>query len=117
MTDINETVVERGENLAVLDFSPKSDWDYFDGHFPAFKLLPAVAQAEIAVRMADKYFATGILSNGAKRLKFSAIIQPDTLVRLHLQYNADKKSIAFKMASPDETITYSSGTLLLLGNV
>ena len=40
----DEKVVSREENAVVLEFVIPASSDFFDGHFPQYKLLPAVAQ-------------------------------------------------------------------------
>ena len=46
----NEKIVEKTENAIALEFIIPESSDFFDGHFPEFKLLPAVAQFEIVTR-------------------------------------------------------------------
>jgi acyl-CoA synthetase (AMP-forming)/AMP-acid ligase II/3-hydroxymyristoyl/3-hydroxydecanoyl-(acyl carrier protein) dehydratase len=103
-------VRERTDTSAVLELVFPPELDYFDGHFPEFKLLPAVAQLELAVRFADQYFAAGLALTGAKRIKFSAMIRPDAPVLLNLKYDPEKKALRFTFTGSDERL-YSSGTL------
>jgi 3-hydroxymyristoyl/3-hydroxydecanoyl-(acyl carrier protein) dehydratase len=109
----NESVIEKTDNSALLEFTALESWDYFDGHFPGFKLLPAVAQIEIVVRLASKYFNSSIFIQQAKRLKFSSIIQANTRVQLSLSYKKESQALNFSMKSPAGDTVYSSGILTL----
>jgi acyl-coenzyme A synthetase/AMP-(fatty) acid ligase/3-hydroxymyristoyl/3-hydroxydecanoyl-(acyl carrier protein) dehydratase len=104
-------VLEQTDTLVTLEFTPAVELDYFDGHFPEFKLLPAVAQLELALRFADRYFATGITLSGAKRLKFSAMIRPGSRVLLKLGYDPKKNILNFTFSGSGKTI-YSTGILV-----
>jgi 3-hydroxymyristoyl/3-hydroxydecanoyl-(acyl carrier protein) dehydratase len=111
MTEFNETVVERDGDSVTLELTPQAGWDYFDGHFPEFKLLPAVAQFEIVSRLADKYFHCGVLMAGAKRIKFSAVITPGLTVRLSLSLNRAKGTLSFEITGGGGEWACSSGVL------
>lgn len=108
---VDETVLEKADNKVVLKFEIPSSSDFFDGHFPEFKLLPAVAQFEIITRFSRKYFGTQRYVPSIKRIKFSAPIRPDSVIRLELTHNADKGSVSFTMADfNDAEKVYSSGS-------
>ncbi|MDR0562464.1 MAG: AMP-binding protein [Spirochaetaceae bacterium] len=112
--DISDiTLLDRSDATAVLEIYLPETSEYFDGHFPERKILPGVAQVELAVRLCDRYFGAGLGVAKAKRIKFSRSIGPNTLVRLELEYNAG--SMAFKMTSPDGKTVYSSGTCVFSG--
>jgi 3-hydroxymyristoyl/3-hydroxydecanoyl-(acyl carrier protein) dehydratase len=102
-------IVEKTENSAILEFLVPPASPYFDGHFPAFSILPAVAQIELITRFADFCFGSGIALSEIRRVKFTSIIQP--LTQLVLRMEKDNKRIVFKMTSPDGKTVYSSGTL------
>ena len=70
----DEVVVSREENAVVLEFVIPASSDFFDGHFPQYKLLPAVAQIEVITRFSRKYFGTQRYVPNIKRIKFSAPI-------------------------------------------
>lgn len=103
-------VWEQTDTSVVLELAFPPEIDYFDGHFPEFKLLPAVAQLELVVRFADQYFVPGLTISGAKRIKFSAMIRPDSRIFLNLTHDPEKKTLHFTFTGSDERI-YSSGTL------
>ncbi len=94
----NEEVISKEENAVVLEFVIPATCDFFDGHFPQYKLLPAVAQFEIITRFSRKYFGTQRYVPNIKRIKFSAPIKPDTKIHLELTYKKEKGSVTFNMA-------------------
>ena len=111
----DEKVVSKEENKVSLEFVIPSTSDFFDGHFPEFKLLPAVAQFEIITRFSRKYFGTQRYVPNIKRIKFSAPIKPGTKIHLELTYKKDKGSVTFNMADANvEGKVYSSGSFAVL---
>lgn len=114
----NEVVVSRDENSIALEFVIPATSDFFDGHFPQYKLLPAVAQFEIITRFSRKYFSTQRYVPNIKRIKFSAPIKPGTKIHLELTYKRDKSSVSFNMADANvEGKVYSSGSFAVLEEV
>ncbi|WP_022933106.1 3-hydroxyacyl-ACP dehydratase [Treponema bryantii] len=114
----NEVVVSRDESKIALEFTIPATSDFFDGHFPQYKLLPAVAQFEIITRFSRKYFSTQRYVPNIKRIKFSAPIKPDTKIHLELTYKRDKSSVSFNMADANvEGKVYSSGSFAVLEEV
>lgn len=113
----NEIVLEKEENKIKLEFVIPEESDFFDGHFPEFKLLPAVAQFEVITRFSKKYFSTQRYVPNIKRIKFSAPIRPNTKINLELTHNVDKKTVAFVMADAvNAEKIYSSGSFSVLYN-
>ena len=111
----NEDVISKEENAVVLEFVIPATCDFFDGHFPQYKLLPAVAQFEIITRFSRKYFGTQRYVPNIKRIKFSAPIKPDTKIHLELTYKKEKGSVTFNMADANvEGKVYSSGSFAVL---
>jgi acyl-CoA synthetase (AMP-forming)/AMP-acid ligase II/3-hydroxymyristoyl/3-hydroxydecanoyl-(acyl carrier protein) dehydratase len=102
-----EKLVEQSAEKIILDFSIPEESDYFDDHFPQLRILPAVAQFELAVRFADRYLGTGLNAEGAKRLKFTAPVLPGKPLRMELQRTGN--TIAFTIKSPDGETLFSSG--------
>jgi acyl-CoA synthetase (AMP-forming)/AMP-acid ligase II len=108
---ITAKVLEKNDSLVKLELFIPEESDYFDGHFPEFKLLPAVAQIELVIRLGSRHFGTPVCAAKIKRIKFSNIIHPGSPVHLEIQENASGPSLVFKMTSPQDNIVYSSGTL------
>jgi len=102
-------VIEQKENAVEIEFSIPETSPYFDGHFPEFSLLPAVAQTELVIRFASLYLGTGIDAAEMKRVKFTKFIRPNTL--LHMRLEKSEKSVGFKIFSPGEESVYSYGTI------
>lgn len=114
----DEVVVSKEENALALEFVIPATSDLFDGHFPEYKLLPAVAQFEVITRFSRKYFGTQRYVPNIKRIKFSAPIRPDTKIHLELTYKKDKGSVSFNMADANvEGKVYSSGTFAVLSEI
>ncbi len=114
----DEVVVSKEENAVVLEFVIPASSDFFDGHFPEYKLLPAVAQFEVITRFSRKYFGTQRYVPNIKRIKFSAPIRPDTKIRLELTYKKEKGSVSFNMADAKvEGKVYSSGSFAVLSEI
>ena len=112
---VNEEVISKDENSVVLEFVIPVTSDFFDGHFPEYKLLPAVAQFEVITRFSRKYFGTQRYVPNIKGIKFSAPIRPDTKIHLELTYKKEKGTVTFNMADANvEGKVYSSGTFSVL---
>lgn len=112
---VDEKIVGKKENSVSLEFSIPESSDFFDGHFPEFKLLPAVAQFEVVTRFSKKYFNTQRYVPAIKRIKFSNPIRPDTNVHLDLEYRVEKSSVSFSMQDADiEGKVYSSGSFSVI---
>lgn len=111
----DEIVVSRDETSVVLEFVIPATSDFFDGHFPQYKLLPAVAQFEVITRFSRKYFGTQRYVPNIKRIKFSAPIKPGTKIHLELTFKKEKGTVTFNMADADvEGKVYSSGSFAVL---
>ena len=114
----DEVIISKEENAVVLEFVIPASCDFFDGHFPQYKLLPAVAQFEIITRFSRKYFSTQRYVPNIKRIKFSAPIKPNTKIHLELTYKKDKGSVTFNMSDANvEGKVYSSGSFAVLSEI
>ena len=111
----DEQIISKEEGKVVLEFVIPASSDFFDGHFPEYKLLPAVAQFEVVTRFSRKYFSTQRWVPSIKRIKFSAPLRPDTKIHLELTYKAEKQSVTFNLSDANvEGKVYSSGTFNVL---
>ena len=103
-------LLERTGNSVSVEFSVPPASPYFDGHFPEFSLLPAVAQMELIIRIAAEYLGTGIDIFEMRRIKFTKFILPNTLLLLRLEKG---EKLQFKITSPIDGSLYSSGILAI----
>ncbi len=103
------------KNVSRSDFSvdfellfPKNA-DYFDGHFPSFPILPAVAQFDVVSHAVAAFLGAGKSATKIRRLKFSGKILPDSIVRFSISLDSEKNRISFKISS-EAGETLSSGS-------
>ncbi|MCL2765161.1 MAG: hydroxymyristoyl-ACP dehydratase [Treponema sp.] len=108
----DEKIIKQTDSAVILEFSIPGSSDYFDGHFPGFPVLPAVAQVYIIMQCVSRFFGISAGLSEIKRTKFASIIRPDIPLQLNLEKK--EKIISFKIISPDEKTVYSAGTLVLL---
>ncbi len=108
-----ETLISQTDDNVTLEFTVTEECDFFDGHFPEIHLLPAVAQIDIMMHYAKKYFGDKGFAVATKRTKFGAPIFPGYTVRLNIKYNSQKNSYAYKLTNSDESKTFSTGTFAL----
>ncbi len=106
---ISFEIKEQEENKVVVAFAAPENCDFYDGHFPEKKFLPAVAQFHIAVKVAEQYFKVEIPLVETKRIKFSHPIQPDTPMLLTITNDGDKLQFTYNDEAGRE---HSRGTFL-----
>lgn len=111
-----EKIIEKNDNSVLLEFSVPETCDFFEGHFPEIQLLPAVAQIDLMAHFAQKYFGVSIYFSGTKRTKFGAPIFPNTVVRMSILFNSEKKSVTYKLSSTNGEKIYSAGTFALMNS-
>jgi acyl-coenzyme A synthetase/AMP-(fatty) acid ligase/uncharacterized membrane protein/3-hydroxymyristoyl/3-hydroxydecanoyl-(acyl carrier protein) dehydratase len=99
-------------DTVVLELLIPGESDYFDGHFPEFKLLPAVAQLDLAACFTRRCFAREPFFTGSKRIKFSAMIRPGSRVFLELRLDPSRETLGFVFRDAGGTL-FSAGTLIL----
>lgn len=104
-------LADKTENSVTLEFSVPANSPYYEGHFPDFPILPAVAQLEISVRFAAEHLGVGIDVAEIKRIKFSNLVKPDKAHLIRLEKNG--KILTFKIYSPESETVYASGTLTM----
>jgi len=103
-------IIEKTDNSVSLLFSVPKENAYFDGHFPGYPILPAVAQMELVVRFADRFFETGIAVSQIKRMKFSKIINPESLLLLKIDIKTNL--VNYVITTPEGNETYSNGSII-----
>jgi acyl-coenzyme A synthetase/AMP-(fatty) acid ligase/3-hydroxymyristoyl/3-hydroxydecanoyl-(acyl carrier protein) dehydratase len=79
--------------------------NFFDGHFPKYKIVPGVVQLYFAKEFSNVHFGVNIKEGQWKRIKFSNIIEPDKI--LYLKLIKDKKNVSYEYYSDEKK--YSSG--------
>lgn len=90
---------------------------YFDGHFPGFKILPAVAQVDVILKAAERdiggIFKKSIVVEEVKRMKFAAFVRPGTTLRPDLHYDAENRTLSFKLLDANTSRAYASGSFII----
>jgi acyl-coenzyme A synthetase/AMP-(fatty) acid ligase/uncharacterized membrane protein/3-hydroxymyristoyl/3-hydroxydecanoyl-(acyl carrier protein) dehydratase len=102
---------EPGVLTAKLMFPATSD--YYDGHFPEFKLLPAVVQVDMVLRLARNFLDVPKELSKMNRTRFVSPILPDVPVVVKITYDADAGKVAFAFTSVDGETSYSNGSLIM----
>jgi acyl-coenzyme A synthetase/AMP-(fatty) acid ligase/3-hydroxymyristoyl/3-hydroxydecanoyl-(acyl carrier protein) dehydratase len=113
---ITGTVIEQSKDSGVFEFAVPESCPYFDGHFPEFKILPAVAQFELILACAAHLVpAEGFPVSGSRRIKFSNIIHPNVKLHLELTLRRREKTLRFTIRSADGFAAkiFAAGTILL----
>jgi 3-hydroxymyristoyl/3-hydroxydecanoyl-(acyl carrier protein) dehydratase/uncharacterized protein YneF (UPF0154 family) len=106
----DENLIERTENTVSLVFSVPEQSSYFDGHFPGFPILPAVAQADIVLHYAVRYLGTGLRPSEIRRMKFINLIRPFAPHLLRIEKKGE--TLVFTISSPSGKVVYSTGTFV-----
>lgn len=83
--------------------------EFYKGHFPNFPITPGVAQLYLAEFLCKNFFLDYIKIKQVKKLKFSNIINPDSVINLELEKIND--NIKFKYFDSEKT--YSSAIFLV----
>lgn len=105
-----EEVLIQNESELVLKVRIAAESDYFDGHFPQFKLLPAVAQIDLLAHYSAKYFGLPLSTPKIKRFKFADKILPDTSVIFTIKFDSTNRKLTFDISDSEKGTSYSSGT-------
>ena len=90
-----ESVQREGEILT-LKFAPlERSLFFFQGHFKARAILPAVAQLDMVMRAYQDYYGGRLKFKGVPQVKFMAPLQPHDTVSLRLEFNAPRRTLRF----------------------
>ncbi len=84
---------------AELELDLDAELAVFDGHFPQATILPGVAQLDWAIRFGREVFALPPRFLRMEALKFQRVARPGDRIRLHLQWAAEKGTLAFQYTS------------------
>jgi acyl-coenzyme A synthetase/AMP-(fatty) acid ligase len=95
----------------VLSFPP--DCRYFEGHFPSYAILPAVAQIDIAIRIAVEDIGASKKILSMPRVKFQKPIVPSRKYTLGVSYDSLRGRIEFAFTETDTGEPCSSGKINL----
>ncbi|MBQ6905037.1 MAG: acyl-CoA synthetase, partial [Spirochaetia bacterium] len=104
---ISFAVKEQEENKVAVTFAAPESCDFYDGHFPERKFLPAVAQFHIAVKVAEQYFKVEIPLVETRRIKFSHPILPEKAMVLTITCEGSRLQFSYCDETGKE---YSRGT-------
>ena len=86
--------------------------DYYDGHFPEFKLLPAVVQIDLVLKIFGGLSGMSLNFKRISRAKFMGPIFPATPVTVECSYSKESGKLQFGILS-EEGKKLSSGTVEL----
>ena len=104
---ISFAIKEQEENKVAVTFAAPESCDFYDGHFPERKFLPAVAQFHIAVKVAEQYFKVEIPLVETRRIKFSHPILPEKAMVLTITCEGSRLQFSYCDETGKE---YSRGT-------
>lgn len=74
---------------------------YFQGHFPAFPVLPGVVQIDWVVTYSKRYFNLGDAAARTLQIKFRQIIRPGERLLLTLLHQQLNSQIQFTYANAE----------------
>lgn len=94
----------------VMVLTVTADCPFFEGHFPAFALLPGVVQVQWAKGVAARYWRLARPLTGIKTLKFTAPILPETALLLRLTRRENGVAFVYETR---EGKPLSRGTLIM----
>ncbi len=103
---------QRNGNEFFVKFKIPESSDYFDGHFPDFKLLPAVVQMDLVLRFFRGFLKMQTDLIRFPRIKFSSPIFPNMPVTVHEVYSPETGKVTFRIEAEDGKLC-ASGSILL----
>jgi len=104
---------ENTETGLVIELAVGAESPYFDGHFPEYKILPAVAQFDLVMRFAADSLGIRPAVAAIPRVKFKKPIRPEAPLILSIDYSPEKGTLAFSYADKATGDTYSGGKIQL----
>lgn len=105
------TSIDHENCRVVLRLHVANELEHFKGHFPGFGVLPGVVQIDWAARLARQYFQVPSAGfAGMEQIKFQAIVLPQALLDLKLEWDPERRKLGFIYQYGGKT--YSSGRLI-----
>lgn len=95
LDQLNLDVRVHTETEAEIAFTLPADLIFFEGHFPGRAILPGVAQAHLAVLIAQKLWGDRPSDSNLARLKFRRVLFPEDAVVLTLKRDAKIGRVSF----------------------
>ena len=105
--------VEQSEGRLVLGLRFSSDCLWFQGHFPGFPILPAVAQIDWLMTCAQRYLGVKADMCRMPRLKFLQPVRPDKPVFLEIDWAPAAHQLNFRYVSQGTGDVLSVGKIYL----
>lgn len=102
---------EPGLFTAKLMFPASSD--YYDGHFPEFKLLPAVVQVDMVLKLARNFLNVPKGLVKIHRTKFANPIFPEIPVYVKISYDEESGKVSFTYTDVAGEKTLSNGSFTM----
>lgn len=96
------------ENTITYQLFFYKNCNFFNGHFTDFKLVPGVVQMFWAKEFANYHYNLRLGQGQWKKIKFSNIIQPDSIINLKLEKTNTQVNYEFY----SENMKYASGIFL-----
>lgn len=93
------------ENSITYKIFMYKNCNFFNGHFPEYQIVPGVLQLYLAKEFANAHFNLNLGKGQYKRIKFSNVIEPDSIVNLTL--TKKEKQVLYEYYSDKQK--YSSG--------
>jgi acyl-coenzyme A synthetase/AMP-(fatty) acid ligase len=87
---------EQSETDAEIAFALAPELIFFEGHFPGRPILPGVAQAHMAVLIAQRLWGDWPADANFSKLKFKRVLAPNERVTLFLKRDPAKGALTFR---------------------
>ncbi len=114
LPEVTTSTVQDDRAILVLNLRP--DLKFFQGHFPAFALLPAVGQIEFVMEALKLYLKCDLKFKEIRQVKFMRPVKPQEKLKLDLKLdrNALNLQFDFTVQSQDgEDSLCSTGKIIL----
>jgi acyl-coenzyme A synthetase/AMP-(fatty) acid ligase/3-hydroxymyristoyl/3-hydroxydecanoyl-(acyl carrier protein) dehydratase len=103
--------VSKQATTAEFEFTVDPSLRVLDGHFPGLAVVPGVAQLDWAMSLARDVFTMGTKLARMESVKFLALMRPGEVVRLVLEWSAEKSTLNFVFSGKRRT--FSSGQMVV----